>query len=233
MPLATSSQDGVVIEGGPNAVQISDRDGKPEVTGAPVSATDTPARVPAPVSLPQPEAMVVSPIPNSDVEVLVPIEEPESGKSIIERQQPGGEPRLDTLNVEKQKRLTMLENELELAASASMTRAVVVCDFLFASDSERLAASASPYLKDLAEYARLGEFETIDVHYQFDRGMEDELIARERASELANEIRRKLGENGSEINILDPEPITEPVATTSSTGPLDAEVTSVVSITMR
>lgn len=203
LEIATAQQ--VVIEGGPDTIQISDRDGASE----PIS--------PGPA---KPEVGVNSPALNPSIPPVNSIPAPIRARA----QGPAGPavvppPTLDagepprTLAVGEAKRIAELKRELGILDTGTSAALSLNVENVFTEGSAAVDMVAEERLSLIAEYIQLALAREIQLTYHFAPNLHDKDLAWARSVAMVKWMTERGGMAESSFTILNPEPVTEPTPT--------------------
>lgn len=218
-PSADVDAQSVVIEGGPDTVQISDRDGKPE----PIN----PQRVTGPNAVTRDEM----PVPN----VVVPPGTSAANRPLAPRPAPGqvtgpvgvavppppSPPR--TLAAGEAKRLAELKRELGIMDTGTSAALTLDTQNVFVDGAATVDAIAVEKLTLIAEYLQLALAKEIHLTYHFAPNLHDEDLAWARSVAMVKWMSEKGGLVESTFTITNPEKVTEAIPTPV---PADGDLTA-------
>lgn len=229
LPGTTTGQESIVIEGGPNEVQISDRDGEIEELDEVKKRPD--ATVP---SLPDPEAVTVQPVPDSNIEVRVPVEgeSVEQGTEIpdVENRKT---PDLESVNPELRERLDAMEKQLSIAVSGSKAQVNFTADDLFEKEETELREVSEDPLEQLGQYIEAYKASEVSIRYHYVADEETEQVGRDRSVQIANYLDEVTELDEEAYSIQDPTPVEDPIPQDGKPGQIVEVYKPVVTITMQ
>lgn len=206
-PFGTVIGQRVVIEGGPDTVQISDRDGKPE----PI----TPARVTGPNAVTANEQT----IPDG----LLPTGTPPTDRPLSPRPAPGAvmgpagvavvpatatPPR--TLAVSEAKRIGELKRELNIHDTGTSAALSLDMENVFVAGAATIDPIAADRLALIAEYLVLALAQEINLTYHFAPNLHDKDLAWARSVAMIKWMTERGGLAESTFTIRNPEVVTAP-----------------------
>jgi hypothetical protein len=206
-PLSALLAQSVVIEGGPDTIQISDRDGKPEpidptrVTGPDAVTADEPAN---PGGL-RPPVTPVTDRPLSPRPAPGPVMGP-AGSTVVPA--PASPPR--TLAVSEAKRLAELKRELNIHDTGTNAALSLGMENVFVAGGATIDPVAVDRLTLLAEYLVLALAGEINLTYHYAPNLHDKDLAWARSVAMIKWMTEKGGLAESTFTIRNPEIVTEP-----------------------
>lgn len=217
--LGTVDAQSVVIEGGPDTIQISDRDGRPE----PIN----PQRVTGPNAVTRDE----QPVPN----VVLPPGTPATSRPLAPRPAPGqitgpvgvavpappAAPR--TLAVGEARRIAELKRELGIMDTGTSAALTLDTQNVFVDGAATVDAIAVEKLTLIAEYLQLALAKEIHLTYHFATNLHDEDLAWARSVAMVKWMSEKGGLAESTFTITNPEKVTEAIPTPV---PADGDLTA-------
>ncbi|NLT69684.1 MAG: hypothetical protein GXX91_03190 [Verrucomicrobiaceae bacterium] len=195
----------VVIEGGPDTIQISDRDGKPE----PVTPGETapPQQTGPPLVRPpiRPVDAIPAPTANRVVGPAGIPKTPATARDVVEP------PR--TLAVGEAKRLAELKRELGILDTGTSAALSLDVGNVFRAGTTTVDRIAEEKLTLIAEYIQLALAREIQLTYHFAPNLHDKDLAWSRSVAMVKWMTEKGGMAESSFTILNPEVVTEPAPT--------------------
>lgn len=194
----------VVIEGGPDTIQISDRDGKPE----PVTPEATPPERTGP-PLVRPPIRPVNAIPAPTANRAVGPAGTVAPQAVTP--EAGAPPR--TLAVGEAKRLAELKRELGILDTGTSAALSLDVENVFQEGTTTVDRIAEEKLALIAEYIQLALAREIQLTYHFAPNLHDKDLAWSRSVAMVKWMTEKGGMTESSFTILNPEVVTEPAPT--------------------
>lgn len=206
-PFGFATAQNVVIEGGPDTVQISDCDGKPE----PITSQRTPG----------PDAAIreEQSLPGGLLPPEVPAGAPPVGlrpahgrvvgpAGIAAVRESAGAPQ--TLAVGEAKRIAELKRELGILDTGRRAALTLDMQNVFVAGAATIDAISVGQLKLIAEYLQITLAKEIRLTYHFAPNLHDEDLAWARAVAMVKWMTGDGGLAESSFTILNPEKVTEP-----------------------
>ena len=201
----------LIIEGGPNGAKISNRDGK--IEGPVFSAkretitadSTTPGTVPGP--------QIIRPVGGSDFSIPVSSTEnsvPATPK-LVGKEKPDEKPAVPTIDVAKQKRINIMERELGIYKSATVSGVTYKAELIFQNSAPAINKLAFPTLEKIAGYLALADSKSISVDYKYHAAEDSSTTAKERAQALAGFLAEKSGVKREKFVVSNPKPVKKPI----------------------
>lgn len=210
-PLNSATAQSVVIEGGPDTVQISDRDGKPE----PI----TPQRATGPNAVTRDEQTIPEGLlpPEVPAGARPPGPRPAPGRmvgpaGISPAREPAAAPQ--TLAAGEAKRLAELKRELGILDTGTSAALTLDMQNVFVAGAATIDAIAVEKLTLIAEYFQLALAKEIRLTYHFAPNLHDEDLAWARSVAMIKWMTENGGLAESGFTIRNPEKVRVPTPTT-------------------
>lgn len=238
-----AAAQGVVIEGGPGAVQISDKDGKPE----PSTPLNNPVESKEPMAVPQIEGAGTPPTPSSPstnvsaediVKPLRPLKTGESRDEVTgdfnKSDMKSVEVRQPALSIEDRKKVADLRKELNIAEAATGSSVRFRTDQLFTDDDTALLESlAKPTLSKLVEYMRLSGRNHVIVQSYYVPDKVRKSLAWNRSLALIDWMSESGGVDLEKIRAAGPKMATQPVPEENANNAVATELVSTIELELR
>ena len=204
-PLGKATAQSVVIEGGPDTIQISNRDGKPEPITPGAASRESQANRPVVKPSIRPVNAVPAPSPTRAMGPAGPAATPPITPEA------GAPPR--TLAVGEAKRIAELKRELGIFDTGTSAALSLNIENVFMPGAATIDVIAEPKLSLIAEYIQLALAREIQLTYHYAPNLHDKDQAWARSVAMVKWMTEKGGMAESSFTILNPEVVTEAAPT--------------------